>query len=301
MIMKEKILKIFLWTVGLLLASVALAVVYYCIFSLVFYTDVERQLADENHIYRKELPALEKNARMVKDELEYLRIRDENVYEKVFKADAPSVNELIEGNILADDKDNGGNIVRQTFRKSGAAMDKASEAEENWRAVFRAVGVRDFAMPPMKTPVKNLAYTNVGASVGSRLSPFYKTLMRHDGIDLIAPSGTPVYATASGVVARVQRSDGGKGKMVEIRHRGGYVTRYAHLNSTLVGAGTSVKSGTRIGTVGDSGRAFTTHLHYEVEKDGAIQDPVHYFFGSVSPDEYLKMLIMSVSSGQSMD
>lgn len=299
--MKDKVLKILLWTLGALLASIALSVVYYCIFSLVFYTDVERQLADENHIYRKELPALEKNAHMVREELEYLRYRDEAIYEKVFKADAPSVNELIEGDILTDDSDNGGNIVKQTFRKSGAAMDKASSVEENWRAVFQALEGRDYAMPPLTAPVRGLAYTNVGASVGIRLSPFYKSLMQHDGIDLIAPSGTPVFATASGVVSRVQRSDGGKGNMVEIRHRNGFVTRYAHLNSTLVGVGATVRPGTRIGTVGDSGRAFTTHLHYEVEKDGNILDPVHFFLGSVSPDEYLKMLIMSVSSGQSMD
>lgn len=299
--MKDKLLKILLWIFGGLLASIALSVVYYCIFSLIFYTDVERQLADENHIYRKELPALEKNAQMVKEELEFLRYRDENIYQKVFKADAPSVNELIEGDILTDDSDNGGSIVKQTFRKSGTAMDKASSVEENWRAVFRVLGESNAALPPLTTPVRNLAYTNVGASVGIRMSPFYKSLMRHDGVDLIAPSGTTVYATASGVVSRVRRSNGGKGNMVEIRHRNGFVTRYAHLNSTLVGVGAAVRPGTRVGTVGDSGRAFTTHLHYEVEKDGNIMDPVHFFMGSVSPDEYLKMLIMSVSSGQSMD
>ena len=70
---------------------------------------------------------------------------------------------------------------------------------------------------------------------------------------------------------------------------------------TLVRKGERVKAGKAIGLVGASGRAFTTHLHYEVLHDGEIMDPVHFFFSSLTPDEYADFLTMSSSSGQSMD
>ena len=62
-----------------------------------------------------------------------------------------------------------------------------------------------------------------------------------------------------------------------------------------------VKKGKRIGYVGVSGNSFAPHLHYEVYRDTVVLDPVHYFFASVTPDEYVNMLIMSASTGQSMD
>ena len=65
--------------------------------------------------------------------------------------------------------------------------------------------------------------------------------------------------------------------------------------------GRKVKKGAKIGYVGVSGNSFAPHLHYEVIRDTTVLDPVNYFFASVSPDEYVNMLIMSASTGQSMD
>jgi len=284
-----------------LLGSLVLSLFYYVIFSIFFYTDVEKQLRDENRLYRKELPEVERAASMVEEELEYLRMRDENIYRQVFKAEAPQVSRIIDSDILSSDEVVKGSLVKRTWDKSSKAMASASKTEDNWRAIFNLVNERSFVAPPLLSPIENLHHTNVGASVGNRMNPFYKVTARHDGIDIISPDGTPVLATADGWVEKVQESNGGKGKMVEIAHLGGYVTRYAHLSEISVKKGTYVHVGSQVGLVGDSGRSFTTHLHYEVIRDGVAVDPANFFMCSLTPFEYLNVLIMSASSGQSMD
>ena len=131
--------------------------------------------------------------------------------------------------------------------------------------------------------------------------PLYKVDIQHNGIDLVAPQGSVVRAAADGVVRNVIHSNKGLGNIVEIDHRNGYVTRYALLGDVSVPQGRTVKRGQRIGTVGISSTTFAPHLHYEVLQDGKVLDPVHFLFASVDPDEYAKMLYMSVSTRQSMD
>lgn len=279
--MKERILKILRYTLIGFFGSLVLSFLYYVVFSLLFSTDVEKNLKRENRMYARELPKAEMAADLVRDELDFLQLRDESIYSQVFKAELPHVDDMLEG-------------------KPVDALATAGDIDRIWKEVFDTLG-RGNALPPMGLPVDNLAYTNVGASTGERMNPFYKMKMNHDGIDLVAPEGTEVHATSSGTVTKVSTSTGGRGNMVEIRHQGGYVTRYAHLQQAAVRQGEYVRKGKVIGYVGDSGRAFTTHLHYEVARYGEILDPTHFFLGMLTPTEYLDFLIMSVSSGQSMD
>jgi murein DD-endopeptidase MepM/ murein hydrolase activator NlpD len=95
---------------------------------------------------------------------------------------------------------------------------------------------------------------------------------RHQGIDLAAPSGTVVHATAGGEVTFAGRS-GDFGRLVVVDHGGGWETRYAHLKTVKVDPGNVVARGAKIGTVGRSGNATGDHLHYEVRHDGTPLDP----------------------------
>jgi murein DD-endopeptidase MepM/ murein hydrolase activator NlpD len=99
----------------------------------------------------------------------------------------------------------------------------------------------------------------------------------------------------------VTRSRKGLGNVVEIDHGNGYVTRYAHLADVEVRKGRELKKGSRIGYVGVSGNSFAPHLHYEVMRDTLVMDPVNHLFASVTPDDYMNMLIMAASTGQSLD
>jgi murein DD-endopeptidase MepM/ murein hydrolase activator NlpD len=137
--------------------------------------------------------------------------------------------------------------------------------------------------------------------VGDKINPFYKVSIRHNGLDIIAPAGDPVFAAADGTISEVIRSRKGLGNQVVIDHGNGYFTRYAHLADMEAVKGRKVRRGTRLGYVGVSGNSFAPHLHYEVLRDSVVLDPVNHLFASVTPEEYVSMLVMSVSTGQSLD
>lgn len=98
----------------------------------------------------------------------------------------------------------------------------------------------------------------------------------HPGIDIANDSGTPIVATADGVVTDAGWNSGGYGNMVDIDHGNGYVTRYAHAQSVVVSAGQSVKRGQVIAYMGSTGYSTGPHLHYEVRVNGKVVNPVGY-------------------------
>lgn len=283
-------------------STVSMAVLYYVIFALVFSTDEERRLRQENRMYEKEYPALEQKERLLSDVVEGLQVRDDRIYEEIFHASAPNMDpgsslDYLVGIDSIPDRD----IVKRSAGRLKALESRAAAVESNFRTVIAAVQDKQTPIPPMANPLKEFSFARVGASVGDRINPFYKVKIAHNGLDLIAAAGEPVHAAADGVVENVTKSRKGLGNVVTINHGNGYRTRYAHLADIEVRKGRNVKRGTRIGYVGMSGNSFAPHLHYEVLRDTLVLDPVHYFFGSVSPEEYVNMLIMSASTGQSMD
>jgi len=108
-----------------------------------------------------------------------------------------------------------------------------------------------------------------------RFHPIYHEARPHQGIDVSAPSGTPILAAANGRVIDV-RSGNGYGNMVSVDHGGGIVTRYAHCSRILVSVGQRVSRGDKIALVGRTGLATAPHLHYEVLVSGRPQDPRKY-------------------------
>lgn len=283
-------------------ASVSMAILYYILFALVFSTEEEKKLRQENRMYSREYPELERKERMISDVVDGLMVRDDAIYEEIFHMSAPDVNPLSAIDFLAGyDSIPDQDIVLRSASKLDLACRSAERVEENFRRIAEAVSSEGYAMPPMTNPLTNYSFAQTGASTGNRINPFYKVYVRHNGLDMIAPSGDPVYAAADGVVMNVIRSRKGLGNVVEVDHGNGYVTRYAHLADIEVRKGRKISKGTRIGYVGVSGNSFAPHLHYEVIKDTLVMDPVNYMFASVTPEEYVNMLVMSAATGQSMD
>ena len=283
-------------------ASLSMAVLYYAVFALFFSTDTERRLKMENDMYRSELPELERKERLLADVVDGLKARDNRIYEEIFHTSAPEMNpmsavEFLDGlDSIPDD-----NIVRYAEKKLMSLDRSAAAVEDNFRRIMAAVTDSGFVMPPMTNPLDDFTFAQTGASVGSKINPFYKVPMPHNGLDLLAHSGEPVHSAADGVVTEVVRSRKGLGNVVVVDHGGGYRTRYAHLADIEVVRGRVVKRGTRLGYVGLSGNSFAPHLHYEVLKDTLVLDPVNHMFASMTPEEYMNTLILSVSTGQSMD
>lgn len=296
--MKDVLLRIFRY----FLASISLALFYYAIFALLISTDTERKLQRENKMFKEIYPEMKQKEEILSDAILQLQIRDNQIYTEVFDTPAPTVEQMSTMNsLLSSDTIPDGDIVRYAAAKLEALDKVSSGVEETFRQIYAVLDTLPSSDIPMTLPLKNLSYAQVGASVGGKINPFYKVESHHTGIDLIAPAGTPVYATAPGVVTKVVRSRKGKGNNVTVSHEGGYFTIYAHLADIEVRKGTRVKTGTLIGNVGATGNTYAPHLHYEVLRDTLVMDPINHFFGAVSPKEYSDMLLMSTSTRQSLD
>jgi murein DD-endopeptidase MepM/ murein hydrolase activator NlpD len=120
-------------------------------------------------------------------------------------------------------------------------------------------------------------------------------------MDFSSPTGTPIYATGDGVVKNADNSLSGYGNHIEINHGFGYVTLYAHLSKYKVRAGQKVKRGDVIGYVGSTGRSEGPHLHYEVIKDGEKINPLNFYYGSISAEEYINISKIANQENQSLD
>ena len=157
-----------------------------------------------------------------------------------------------------------------------------------------------FAAIPAIQPISNKQLIALASGFGMRIHPIYKVKKMHTGIDFAAAIGTPIYATADGVIDKLNVSFSGYGKTIEIDHGFGYRTRYAHMHGFAVQQGQKVKRGDLIGYVGDTGLSTAPHLHYEVFVNGIHANPVHYFFNDLNPAEYEKIIELASIENQSL-
>ena len=153
---------------------------------------------------------------------------------------------------------------------------------------------------PAIQPVKNEDLTRMASGYGMRMHPILKSWKMHNGMDFTAPTGTPIYASGNGKVVRAERSST-FGNVVYIEHGYGYKTIYAHMNKIATRKGQRVKRGDLIGYVGNTGRSAAPHLHYEVHKNGRPVNPIYYYYGDLTPEEFIAMQKASQQKGQSYD
>jgi murein DD-endopeptidase MepM/ murein hydrolase activator NlpD len=135
----------------------------------------------------------------------------------------------------------------------------------------------DVAIPSIN-PVNLIRFSS---QFGYRTDPFQGRRKNHKGVDIPGPIGTPIYATADGIIGRAQWVSG-YGKYVEIEHGNAIQTRYGHMSGLNVYSGQRVKQGDIIGFMGSTGRSTGSHLHYEVRIEGEAVNPVS-FLAPVTP------------------
>ena len=146
---------------------------------------------------------------------------------------------------------------------------------------------------PSEKPVRTAAFTS---GYGVRSDPFGGGATRHMGIDLAGPVGTPIYATADGVVSASGYNNGGYGNLIKLDHGRGVETRYGHLSAMMVTAGQRISRGQLIGRMGSTGRSTGSHLHYEVRIEGKAVNPIPF----MKSTDYLLAMQRS-GGGVSMD
>ncbi|WP_130904907.1 MULTISPECIES: M23 family metallopeptidase [unclassified Pseudomonas] len=131
-----------------------------------------------------------------------------------------------------------------------------------------------FNLIPNGSPLKKAS--RISSYFGRRMHPILHRIRNHRGIDFGARTGTPVYATASGIVGEAKKNSRGYGQQIVVQHGLGFSSRYAHLSHLSVKAGDYVAKGTLLGQSGNSGRSTGPHLHYEVLYRGKNLDPLNF-------------------------
>lgn len=154
---------------------------------------------------------------------------------------------------------------------------------------------------PAIQPVRNEDLKRMASGYGMRTDPFTKARKMHHGMDFTAPRGTPIYASGDGVIKRVDSRSSGYGKHIRIDHGYGYVSLYAHLYKYNVKKNQKVKRGDLIGFVGSTGRSEAPHLHYEIFKDKKRINPINFYYGSLTAEEFDELLAKASLENQSLD
>ena len=288
-----------------LLGSVALAVVYYILFSTFFNTPEERGLLRENQLLTEQYVLLNEKFDQLEVVLNDIEQRDQQIYQTIFKANPLALNRT-QADIMAryNELESFGNsdLVKMTNNN----LSNLNERMNTQTALLNTItaklqGEANYANFPSIQPIRNKDLSRTGASIGMRIHPFYKVPRLHTGIDFIAAIGEDVISTADGKVVTATRSFRDYGNQIIIDHGNGYTTVYAHLDDIKVRVGQAVKRGDVIATVGNTGSSMAPHLHYEVLKDGEYKDPLNFFFMEISPAEYYRMIQLASNSGQSLD
>ena len=171
--------------------------------------------------------------------------------------------------------------ITAPVRESRAAS--VSGGDEQFKQLFASWRSLDNGGPATPAPSIKVAipsrmpldHSRTTSNFGQREHPVLGGIRQHKGIDLAAPVGTPVYATADGVVARADLFSS-YGLYVQIEHGADLETRYAHMSRLAVAAGEHVHKGDVIGYVGTTGRSTGPHLHYEVRVAGQAVNPIPY-------------------------
>lgn len=183
-------------------------------------------------------------------------------------------------------------LIKQTVVQS-RSLDEIEKLAANRAELIKAI--------PSIQPIRNEDLSRIASGFGKRKDPFTKLWRMHSGIDFTAKKGTPVYATGDGMVKRADNRSSGYGKHIRVDHGYGYVSLYAHLSGYNVRRGQRVKRGEIIGYVGNTGRSAGSHLHYEIFKDGKRIDPINFYYGNLSPEEYEALIEQAKLENQSWD
>lgn len=252
---------------------------------------------------------LEQEVSKLQQQLVNMEYRDDNIYRVVLGAEPidKSIREagiggidryedvknknIIHEDIIVKLSESVDNLRRKIYIES-KSQDDVVELAESKEKLFAAI--------PAIQPIANKQLIALASGFGMRIHPIYKVKKMHTGIDFAAAIGTPIYATADGVIDKTDVSFSGYGKVIEIDHGFGYRSRYAHMHGFTVRQGQKIKRGDLIGYVGNTGLSTAPHLHYEVFVNGIHANPVHYFFNDLNAAEYEKIIELASIENQSL-
>jgi murein DD-endopeptidase MepM/ murein hydrolase activator NlpD len=302
----RKIGLFFLTLFGIFLSGFLLLLAYINIPSLE--TPKERELRREIAQLELQYDLLNKKMEQAEVVLDQLAQRDNNLYRTYFETNPIPEEQRKAGfggvnryrNLEGFDHSE---LLRSTSERLDVLTKQIVVQSRSLDEIARMAATKEKLLEaiPAIQPVNNEDLTRMASGFGYRRDPFTKARKFHYGMDFTAPRGTPIYATGDGVVKRADNRSSGFGKHIRIDHGFGYMSIYAHLFKYNVRRGQRVKRGDLIGFVGSTGRSEAPHLHYEIHKDGRRINPINFYYGNLTPEEYAKMLALSQQENQSLD
>lgn len=288
---------------GVLTAGIALLFFIYF-----FDSPQEKALEKENNMLRAQYELLNKRLDQAFKILEPIQERDDYMYRAIYQADPVPLSIRMSGvgglgryqelASISNPK-----LITQTVQRMDVLEKQLyiqSNSLDEVLDMLRSQKDRINHTPSI-VPVADKDLSKVASGYGWRMHPVYQIPKHHDGMDFNAPVGTPVYATADGVVTVAKHFGGGYGRCIDIDHGYGYLSRYAHLNKIKVKVGQKVKRGEIIGEVGNTGLSTGAHLHYEVRLKGEPKNPALFYHGDLTPEEFDLMIEVSANRGNIMD
>lgn len=293
---------------GFISAALVTALIIVSIAYRYFPSANEKILLQENDKLRQQFQVLDKKTQELQQQMAELEKRDNEVYRTIFEAspvpDSVRLKEMEQQKeILLVMNMNSGQLENSITSSINNLALRMAYQEKSFNEITSFIKNKEelLASTPAIQPVSNSDLKRVASGYGYRIDPVYKTVKFHAGLDFTAPQGTPIYATANGVVKVAGNLGNGFGNHVVINHGYGYETLYGHMFRIKVKAGTRIKRGEIIGWVGNTGKSTGPHCHYEVHKNGRTLDPVYFFYNDLSPEQFDRLLKLAASGNQSFD
>jgi len=293
---------------GFFSAAIVTAVIIVSVAYRYFPSANEKRLIQQNIDLKDNYLLLEDRAKKIENRLIDLEERDNEVYRTIFEAkpipDSARLKELEQQNEIK--------LVRSLSNFSlessivttlNNLRKRMLNQERSYKEINEFIRNKEqlLACTPAIQPVSNTDLKRLASGFGYRIDPIYKTPRFHSGLDFAAPQGTPIYATANGVIKIAGNSGNGYGNYVVINHGYGYETLYGHMFKVKSKPGQKVKRGEIIGYVGNTGKSTGPHCHYEVHKNGQRIDPVYFFYNDLTPEQFNRIIKLAAASNQSFD
>ncbi len=278
----------------------------YYMFNFVFPSPRELSLEHKLKVAEKQYGALKDQIDQADQVLNELQSKDQSIYGLLLGQEGPDAhvwNGGIGGHELADEEGSSYASLKQKLNQ----LERKLNLQEHFLSLVEVAAAEKelkLAHVPSIKPInlhKSDNYMRLLSGYGMRLHPVYKVMRMHKGMDFPGKKGTPIIATGAGVVKEVKRSRRGYGRAVVIDHGYDYTTLYGHLDKIHVKVGQKVERGEEIGTMGRTGTATATHLHYEVRYKGRPINPIDFCSDGLSSEEYNQLVENAQNSTYSFD
>ena len=302
--LRVKLLRIF----SFIAAAIVTAVIIVAIAFQYVDSPKEKILREENDDLKQDYAVLVQRVEQLQKQMLELENRDNNVYRSIFEArpvpDSARLKEMEKTKELQLVQRMDENQLLKSLKSQLNALSlRVAYQLKSYSEIDGMIKNKEklLAAIPAIQPVSNKDLRHVASGFGYRIDPVYKVTKFHAGLDFTASQGTPIYATANGVVKEADYNAGGYGNHVIINHGYGYETLYGHMYRIKARVGQKIKRGEVIGYVGNTGKSTGPHCHYEVHKSGQPVDPVYYFYNDLTPEQYNRLLKLAAASNQSFD